>query len=117
MIIRPDGFKVYPSEIEEVILLHPDVSECKVVGCRDYGESQGELPKAFILLKNTLRDRSLVLGEIRQLCQGHLAEYSLPFDYEIRESFPVTSIGKIDVLALKEESETKRVEKKRILKK
>lgn len=105
MIIRPDGFKVYPNSIEEVILTHLAVSECKVVGCRDFKESQGELPKAFIVLKNGIKEEENVLEEIKSLCEKELAEYSLPFAYEIREKLPVTSIGKINTLALKEEAE------------
>lgn len=107
MIIRPDGFKVYPNSIEEVILTHPAVSECKVVGCRDFNESQGEVPKAFIVLKHGIKNDEDVLKEIKDLCKKELAEYSLPFDYEIREKFPVTAIGKINTLALKEEAEAK----------
>ena len=117
MIVRPDGFKVYPTSIEEIILSHKDVSECKVVGCRDYAESQGELPKAFIILKNTNRDKTKILEEIRLICEKELAEYSLPFDYEIKDKFPVTAIGKINTIALKEETETLLKTKKKILKK
>ena len=117
MIVRPDGFKVYPSSIEDVILLHQDVSECKVVGCRDYNESQGELPKAFIILKDTNRDKSTIIAEIKNICNKELAEYSIPFDYEIRDKFPLTSIGKINTIALKEETENKLQPKKKILKK
>lgn len=105
MIIRPDGFKVYPSSIEEVILLHEAVSECKVVGCRDFTERQGDLPKAFIRVKPNVTDLSGVIEEIKLLCQTHLAEYSLPFDYEILEKFPTTSIGKINTIALREQTE------------
>lgn len=109
MIVRPDGFKVYPSKIEDVILMHGLVSECKVVGCRDYSESQGELPKAFIVLNKPFDEemQKKVLDEIKRLCEHNLAEYSLPFDYEIRDSLPVTSIGKIDTLALKKEFDDK----------
>lgn len=107
MIIRPDGFKVYPNEIEDVVMLHNDVSECKVVGCRDYNESQGELPKVFVILKDTAKnkDYDVIIQEIKKLCSSKLAEYSMPFDYEIREKLPVTPIGKIDTIALKNEYE------------
>ena len=105
MIIRPDGFKVYPSSIEEVILTHPMVSQCKVVGCRDFTESQGDLPKAFIILKEQVQDENQVLEEIKAICETKLAEYSLPFDYEIKSEFPKTAIGKINTIALREETE------------
>lgn len=117
MIIRPDGFKVYPSSIEEVILQHPDVSECKVVGCRDFTESQGELPMAFIKLKNKNRDQGEIKKEIEDICNKELAEYSLPFDYEMKDEFPVTSIGKIDTLELKREIEGRMRPVSRVLKK
>ena len=107
MIIRPDGFKVYPSAIEDVIMLHKDVSECKVVGCRDYTESQGELPKAFIVLKNNEISKEKVLKEVKELCEQNLAEYTLPFDYEIKDKLPVTPIGKINTIELKLEYEEK----------
>jgi len=116
MIIRPDGFKVYPTSIEEVILMHSDVTECKVVGIRDFAESQGELPKAFIRLKETTREKEIILNEIKAVCEHELAEYSLPFDYEIVDKFPVTSIGKINTIALKEETEKLLQQKKKILK-
>lgn len=121
MIIRPDGFKVYPTSIEDIILSHKDVSECKVVGCRDYSESQGELPKAFIILKETTRNPNEILEEIRLICEKELAEYSLPFDYEILDKFPVTSVGKINTLELKAQTEKRLQEqtqvKKKVLKK
>lgn len=115
MIIRPDGFKVYPSSIEEKILMHPAVSECKVVGCRDYSESQGELPYAFIILKNEyLSDSENIIEEIKKICTEELAEYSLPEIYEIVIQFPVTSIGKIDSIALKEYGNQKKLAKNKI---
>lgn len=102
MIIRPDGFKVYPSSIEEVILKSEYVSECKVVGVRDYTESQGELPKAFIILKDNVIESDQVKNSIVRLCESELAEYSLPIAYVILRKFPVTGVGKIDTLKLKE---------------
>lgn len=119
MIIRPDGFKVYPSSIEEVILTHPMVSQCKVVGCRDFTESQGDLPKAFIILKEQAQDENKVLEQIKAICETKLAEYSLPFDYEIKEEFPKTAIGKINTIALREETENLLKEQinKKVLKK
>ena len=52
IIIRPDGFKIYPSMIEDVIMQDKNVKLCKVVGVRDYKFSQGKLPKAHITLED-----------------------------------------------------------------
>ena len=60
-----------------------------------------------IILKKEELDEQQIIEEIKKLCQTHLAEYSLPFDYEIMDKFPTTSIGKINTTALKEETEKK----------
>ena len=102
MIVRHDGFKVYPSEIENVILANPAVSECKVVGIRNQTESQGELPIAYIILKNDISDKDMIINQIRKYCEDNLSEYSLPVEYKVIKEFPKTAIGKIDTNSLKE---------------
>ncbi len=51
MIIRHDGFKVFPSMIENVVSRHPAVHQCSVVGCADKDHVQGRLPFVYIVLK------------------------------------------------------------------
>ena len=50
MIIRHDGFKIFPSMIENVLSTHPAVANCSVVGCTDKDHVQGRLPLAYIVL-------------------------------------------------------------------
>ena len=50
IIIRHDGFKVFPSMIENVISRHPAVQQCCVVGCADTDHTQGRLPFVFVVL-------------------------------------------------------------------
>ena len=52
MIIRHDGFKVFPSMIENVVSRHPAVHQCSVVGCADKDHTQGRLPFVYIVLKS-----------------------------------------------------------------
>ncbi len=112
MIIRHDGFKVFPSKIEEVINSHPAVEFCKVIGIRDYNYSQGEIPQAHIKLKlEYINFKKRIIDEIKIMCKSILAEYSIPLDFKIREDFPLTPIGKVDGIALKNEN------KKLVLKK
>jgi len=116
MIIRHDGFKVFPSKIEEVINSHIAVESCKVVGIRDFDYPQGQKPKAHIKLKaEFLGQDDKVVNDVSGMCKSVLAEYAVPTDYKIREDFPLTPIGKIDVIALRKEDEEK--EKSMILKK
>lgn len=97
MIIRYDGFKVFPSVIEDVIVSHPAVAACKVVGIPDVNHSQGKLPKAHVVLKEAYKYmESDIYKELQDLCFVRLPEYCLPADYEFTDELPVTSIGKID---------------------
>jgi len=108
MIVRHDGFKLFPNMIEDVIASHPSVANCKVIGISDVEHSQGKLPKACIILKDgQLLNEMQIRDEIILLCSEKLAEYSQPVEYEFRNSFPLTPIGKIDFLALELESEEK----------
>lgn len=108
MIIRHDGFKVHPNTIAQVILKHPAVVTCSVVGVRDTNYVQGELPKAHIKIKDAYKDKEKeVIDSIKLLCEKELAEYQQPVDYKIRDTFPLTPIGKIDTIALQKEDEVK----------
>lgn len=103
MIIRYDGFKVFPSLIENVILEHPAVDSCKVVGMADVEHSQGKLPCAFIILKSEYCNNEEIEKEISLLCESKLPEYAQPRGYKFKSEFPLTPIGKINVLELENE--------------
>jgi long-chain acyl-CoA synthetase len=108
MIIRPDGFKVFPGKIEKVVYSHPAVDVCKVVGIRNHDFAQGQKPKVYITLKSEYFDQEKkILNEISNLCKTSLAEYEIPYDFEVRKDFPLTPIGKIDGIALQKEDEEK----------
>ncbi len=103
MIIRYDGFKVFPIAIEEVICTHELVNTCKVVGVKDAEHTQGELPKAFVVLKNDRCNKEEVKKQLKKLCEEKLAEYLQPVDFIFKDSLPLTKIGKINFVKLKEE--------------
>jgi long-chain acyl-CoA synthetase len=84
------GINVYPREIEEVLLSHPQIVECAVIGVKD--EQRGEVPKAFIVLKE---GTALTEREIRRYCMERLARYKIPRYIEFRKSLPKTPTGKI----------------------
>lgn len=119
MMIRYDGFKVFPSIIENVIGSHKAVETCKVVAIADSEHSQGKLPKAHIVLKDKFKPyRDCILLEIQKLCAEQLPEYVQPVDYKFRNELPLTPIGKIDYLSLEaEDSHIKNKSNEKILKK
>ena len=106
MMIRYDGFKIFPSLIENVIGTHKAVDSCKVVAIADQEHSQGKLPKAHIVLKHQYKGKEEMIKEqIKLLCAEQLPEYVQPVDYKFRESLPLTSVGKIDYISLEKEDE------------
>lgn len=107
IIIRHDGFKIFPSFIEETLLLHNAVLNCKVVAVDDEEHTQGQLPKAFIVLKDEYKNNEeQIKNELMELCLAKLPKYSQPVDYAIKDKLPLTKIDKIDYRKLQEEENT-----------
>lgn len=105
MIVRHDGFKVYPSLIEAVLLNSSDVNMCCVVGVNDTSHAQGRLPKAYVVLNE---DKKPLCEEIKKelikLCEEELPEYAQPQDICFIDQLPLTPIGKVNYLALEKSS-------------
>ena len=114
MITRHDGFKIYPSLIEKVINTSKEVLACKVVGIDDIKNGQGQIPKAFIVLKEScLNSANTIIKNIKNKCSYCLPEYYVEgCEYETIESLPLTSIGKIDFKRLQQISKKQKTLKK-----
>jgi len=89
MIIR-GGFNVYPRELEEVLLTHPEVSLAAVVGVPH--PSHGEEVKAFVV---RAPDAKLTAASLIAWCKQNMAAYKYPRIVEFRDSLPLTATGKI----------------------
>jgi long-chain acyl-CoA synthetase len=89
MIIR-GGYNVYPREIEEVLMTHPDVSLAAVVGVPH--ESHGEEVKAFVI-----RNAGAAVTEDELVAWGkeQMASYKYPRIVAFVDSLPMTATGKI----------------------
>jgi acyl-CoA synthetase (AMP-forming)/AMP-acid ligase II len=98
-MMKVAGLKVYPQEIERVLLDHPDIKEAAVIAVKD--RLRGEIPKSFIVARN---GKCLSEKEILSFCKERLAHYKLPRIIEIRQSLPKTGSGKINKKALQMES-------------
>lgn len=96
MIIRHDGFKVFPSQIEKVIIKNRCVESCCVVGKSDETHSQGKLPVAYIVLVDNNEDKRTIKEQLRDLCAEELSEYAQPEDFVVIDKMPLTAIGKVD---------------------
>ncbi|TPJ63670.1 long-chain-fatty-acid--CoA ligase [Mesorhizobium sp. B2-6-1] len=95
-MILVSGFNVYPTELEEVVALHPGVLEVAAIGVPD--EHSGEVPKLFIVKK----DQALTAEAITAYCRENLTGYKRPRYIEFRTELPKTPVGKILRRALRE---------------
>ncbi len=89
-LIKPGGMEVWPREVEEVIAMHPKVSEVAVAGIPD--EYRGETVKAWVVLKS---GETMEGSEIQAWCRERLAPFKVPTQVELRDQFPKTAVGKI----------------------
>ena len=104
MIVRYDGFKVFPSLIEKTVSTHSAVASCCAVGLPDKDHAQGKLPVVFAVL-NEGSDSNSVNDELRKLCQNELPEYAQPVWFKFVDALPLTPIGKVDYRVLEREAE------------
>ncbi len=101
MIVRFEGFKIFPSVIENVISKHEAVENCSVVGINDTEHRQGQYPVAHVILKpNAVGREKQIERELKELCKQELPDYAYPVGYVFRNKMPQTPVGKIDYRAL-----------------
>jgi acetyl-CoA synthetase len=99
-IIKTGGFRVGPYEVENVLMEHPAVVECSVIGVPD--KLRGQAIKAVIVPGQGYEpDRNLEL-EIKEFCNQKLAEYKWVRIVEFVNEMPKTISGKIQKKVLRE---------------
>ena len=84
------GNNVYPREVEEVIILHPQVADCVVFGIPD--EYWGEAVHAVVVPK---AGQTLAAQDIISFCGEHMAGYKKPKAVDFVEALPVSGYGKV----------------------
>ena len=89
MILR-GGFNVYPREIEEVLMTHPAVALCAVIGVPD--PRLGEEIKAVIVLRP---GAAVTEEELTAWCREQMAAFKYPRIIEFRDALPMSATGKI----------------------
>jgi len=88
-MILVSGFNVYPNEVEEVLMKHPGVRECAVIGAPD--PQSTERVKACIVRSQA----SLTEEEVIRHCRESLAGYKVPKTVQFYEELPKSNVGKI----------------------
>lgn len=97
MILSNSGFNVYPSEIEKVLLLHPEVREAAVIGV--VSEDGSESIKAIVVPSA----KEVPELDLIKHCRRYLAPYKIPRHIEFRGELPRTILGKTLYRVLRKE--------------
>jgi fatty-acyl-CoA synthase len=96
MIIR-GGENVYPREVEEFLMTHPDVVDVQVIGVPN--ERYGEEVMAWV----RARPESALTGEaLRLFCTDRIAKFKIPAYWRFVDSFPMTVTGKVQKFRMRE---------------
>jgi acyl-CoA synthetase (AMP-forming)/AMP-acid ligase II len=89
--INSGGEKIFPLEVEEVIMDHPKVDNVCVIGVPN--EEWGEIVRAIVVPKNNVKD--LTEGEIIEWCKGKMAGYKKPRSVVFTDQLPLSPVGKV----------------------
>jgi len=84
------GLNVFPAEVENVLVKHPDILEAGAVGVPD--EDRGQKIKAVVVVEP---GKFLDKKDVINFCQGYLANYKVPRIVEFRDFLPKTPTGKV----------------------
>lgn len=91
-MVNAAGFKVWPAEIEMLMLHHPEIAECCVIGAKD--DRRGECVKAFVVPQAEARD-TLNEDTIIQWCKTQMSAYKCPTIVEFIDALPKSGVGKV----------------------
>ncbi|HWR17343.1 MAG TPA: AMP-binding protein [Terriglobales bacterium] len=92
-MIKYKGFPVAPAEVESVLMEHPAVRDCGVVGRPD--AEAGEVPCAFIVLRDDVLESNRTRDEIVAFVAERVAHYKVPHDIRFVQAIPRNPSGKI----------------------
>jgi len=89
-LIKYKGFQVPPAELEALLITHPKIADCAVIGIPD--PEAGELPKAFLVLAP---GEEMTAEEVQEFVAGKVATYKQVRQVEFIDEIPKSASGKI----------------------
>lgn len=99
-MIISSGYNISGVEVENVLLMHPQVAECAVVGIPD--EERGQIVKACVVLRSAEAASDELARELKDFVKSQIAPYKYPRAIEFVESLPKTNTGKIQRYLLRQ---------------
>jgi len=98
-MIKRAGINVSPAEIENVLMSHPEVRQCAVVGVDD--AERGERVVAYVVPDAAVHMRA---DDLQAHCAAELSKYKLPDHIEVVDTLPLTTTGKLHRRQLKDQA-------------
>ncbi len=100
-MIISGGENIYPAEVERVLLEHPDVADCGVIGRPD--PRWDEVPVAYVIPR---AGRQADAEALKAHLLAQLARFKVPREFVFVDDLPRTALGKVQHFRLKEIAET-----------
>jgi len=94
------GYNIAGPEVESVLLSHPAVAECGVVGCPD--SERGQVVKAYVVLRPGFSADAAMTKTLQEFVKAEVAPYKYPRAVEYVASLPKTDTGKLQRFRLRE---------------
>ncbi len=104
-MIVTSGYNIGGPEVEEVLLDHPKVAECAVVGAPD--QERGRIVKAFVVLREAGDAGAATVKELQDFVKAEIAPYKYPRAVEFVAELPRTETGKVQRFKLRQAEEEK----------
>jgi len=98
-LIISGGLNIYPPEVERVLVEHPSVNACAVIGCPD--SEWGEKVTAVVVLN---KGESVTGEELIRFCREKLAPYKSPKSIVFRDDLPRNAMGKVQKAELRKDA-------------
>lgn len=100
IIIRYDGKKIYPYNVENILLKCPIVKSAAVVGIPDPNHYNGKVPVAFVSVDDSY-NKDDAMKIVRDYANSTITDYLIPTSYYFEDELPKTVVGKVDKKVLK----------------
>jgi 2-aminobenzoate-CoA ligase len=96
------GYNIAGPEVENVLLDHPAVAECGVIGVPD--PERGQVVKAFIVLREGVEGSDELAAELQNFVKQEIAPYKYPRRIKFVDALPRTQTGKLQRYRLREQA-------------
>jgi 2-aminobenzoate-CoA ligase len=100
------GYNISGPEVEGVLLEHPKVRECAVIGAPDPERTM--IVKAFVVLREPRDANAQTVKELQEFVKNEIAPYKYPRAIEFVDALPRTETGKVQRFKLREQEAAKR---------